>query len=147
MGDTAKYEGYTFKKIIDKGNKPYKVKCFETGEEKSSSISFEDAMNLIISPIEYGKSVLYIKSLDISYVEGVFKEALLNKKLSEINDIVRDEIAGKKIEGEIICYVRDEFDKSQVYTTEKYRIIATCERERARVITNITVEERNNLQG
>lgn len=142
MRNTVKYEGYTFEKINDKGYRPYKVKCYETGEEKSSSISFEDAMNLIISSIEYGKSVLHIKSLDKSYVEGVFKETLLDKKLSEINDIVRDEIAGKKIEGEIICYIRDEFNKSQVYTTEKYRIIVSYERERIRVITKITVEEK-----
>jgi len=142
MSNTIKYAGYTFEKINDKGNRPFKVKCYETGEEKSSSISFEDAMNLIISPIEHGKSVLHIKSLDKGYVESIFKEALLNRKLSEINDIVRDEIADKRIEGEIICYIRDEFNKSQVYTTEKYKIIASCERERIRFITNVTVEEK-----
>lgn len=142
MRDTVKYQGYTFEKINDKGNRPYKVKCYETGEEKSSSISFADAMNLIVSSVEYGKSVLHINSLDKSYVKGVFNDALLNKKLSEINDIVRDEIAGQKIEGAIICYVRDKFDKTQVYTTEKFRITATCERERVRVITNITIEEK-----
>lgn len=142
MRDTVKYKGFTFEKINAKGNRPYKVKCYETGEEKSSSISFEDAMNLIISSIEHGKSVLHIKSLDKSYVESVFKAALLNKKLSEINDIIKDEIVGKKIEGDIICYIRDEFNKSQVYTTEKYRIIASCERERVRGITSIIVEEK-----
>jgi len=142
MRDTVKYQGYTFEKINVKGNRPYKVKCYETGEEKSSSISFEDAMNLIISSIEYSKGVLHIKSLDKNYVEGVFKDALLNKKLSEINDIVKEEVAGKKIEGEIIFYVRYKFDKTQVYTTEKFRITASCERERMRVITNITVEEK-----
>lgn len=142
MKDTVKYEGYTFEKINDKGNRPYKVKCYETGEEKSSSISFGDAINLLLSPIEYGKSVLHIKSLDKSYVEEVFIDALLNKKLSEINDIVREEIAGKKVEGEIIYYISDESSKSQVYTTEKFRIIASCEHGRIRIITNITVEEK-----
>lgn len=142
MRDTVKYEGYTFEKINDKGNRPYKVKCYETKEEKSSSISFEDAINLIISTIEHSKSVLHNNSLDKSYVEGVFNDSLLNKKLSEINDIVRDEIAGKKIEGEINCYVRDNFDTTQVYSTKKFRITATCEHKRIRVITNITVEEK-----
>lgn len=99
-------------------------------------------MNLIVSSIEYSKSVLHIKSLDKSYVECVFKDALLNKKLSEINDIVKDGVVGKKIEGEINFYIRDKFDKTQVYTTDKYRITAICESERVRVITNITIEEK-----
>lgn len=142
MRDTVKYQGYTFEKINAKGDRPYKVRCYETGEEKNSSISFEDAMNLIISPIEYSKSVLHIKSSEKSYVEGVFKDVLLNKKLSEINDIVKDEVAGKKIEGEIIFCDRDKFDKTQVYTTEIFKITAICERKRVRIITNITIEEK-----
>ncbi len=142
MKDKLEYEGYTFEKINDKSDRPYKVKCYETGEEKSSSISFEDAMNLIISSIEFRKSVLHKNSLDKSYIEDIFKKALLNKKLSEINSIVEYEIAGKKIEGTIIYYERNKFDESQVYETEKYKIIASCEHRRVRGITNITVEDK-----
>lgn len=86
------------------------------GEEKSNATSFEDAMNLIVSSIEHSKGVLHIKSLDKDYVEGVFRDTLLNKKLSEIND------------------------KTQVYTTEQFRITASCEYERMRVITNFKLK-------
>ena len=81
MRGTVKHQVYTFEKINVKGNRPYKVKCYEEGEGKVS-ISFKNAMNLIISSIECSKDVLHIKSLDKHYVEGVFKDALLNKKLS-----------------------------------------------------------------
>lgn len=42
MGYMIKQDGYTFKKIESKiAEKPYRVRCIETGEEKDSSISYE----------------------------------------------------------------------------------------------------------
>lgn len=142
MDDLVRYKGFTFKTILHDGHRPYKVKCLETGEEKSSAISFEDAMELIVAINHFSKEVLRKNSGDENYVEQIFKDALFGQKLSQINDIVSNKISGEKIEGIIEYKTRDKFDKEQIYFTEKFRVTALCGKGNSRVIVDVIVEEK-----
>lgn len=141
MGDIIKQDGYTFEKIESKiAEKPYRVRCVETGDEKDSSISYEQAIYLILTPINYYKEKLVEDSKDREYVKNVFEKFLINNKLSELNKIVENEIAGTCITGRIIAIERQLDDLNQVYFTENYKITAICEYGRLRGITSILVE-------
>lgn len=143
MRKTFKHEGYTFEEIAGIDGNPFGVKCYETGQVKYSAISYEDAVNLILSLIHFYEDTFKLDSEDEEYVKKVFKNLLIGKKLSEINDIVRDEIAGKKIHGKITCIERNKFDINQVYYTDEFKIIASCKRKNLRTVNNIAIQKRN----
>ncbi|MBN3346145.1 hypothetical protein EXM98_02935 [Clostridium botulinum] len=141
MGYMIKQDGYTFKKIESKiAEKPYRVRCIETGEEKDSSISYEQAICLILTPINSHREKLVEDSKDEQYVKNVFEKCLINNKLSELNEIVENQIAGTRIAGQIIAIQRQMCDLKQIYFTEHYKITAVCEYGRLKGVTSILIE-------
>lgn len=81
MNDTFKYQGYTFLKIKSNNKeRPYKVRCLETSEEKDSGCSYNAAADLIVSPLVFAKKNLSQKSRNISYVKKTFENVLLGRK-------------------------------------------------------------------
>lgn len=142
-----KYKGYTFKlNTLNSNYRPYEAKCLETGLTKRSDISHDDAIGLIMGHIEYNKAMFHKQSKDKDFVKKLFFNELINKKLSQINDIVNERITGK-ISGKIIALRRELYDMEQVYLTEYFKVTAKCEKGRAIGITNILVEKvsKNNL--
>lgn len=140
MGDISKQEGYNFKKI--KSNKDYrtfKVICCENGIEEDSAISYDDAINLILEQINFSKEVNRIDNEDKQYIQSAFN-ILIGRNLSEINEVVENEIAGRKV-NKIVADPREKFALEQVYLTPNFRIIVSRENYRS-AINKVSVEER-----
>lgn len=137
--------GFAFKKIKSTNSmRPYRIECIELGNQenkKDSSISYEDAIELLIQPILSKQHLLTEKSMDKEYIKKAFTADLLGKKLSEINNIVSSEIADKKINGQICAIERAKFDMQQVYFTKYYKITVICENNMSREIIRIKVEK------
>lgn len=131
MGNTFEYRGYTFLKI--KSNikeRPYRVKCLQTLEEKDSGCSYEAAADLIISPMEFAQSTLKLNSQDINYVKKIFENRLLGKKKSECDNIVENDICHSNlIDGDIFHYNDTErFAEQKIYRTNHFEIKVLFER-------------------
>ena len=137
IGEIVYKDGFSFKKIksIDK-ERLYRVRCLENGEEKDSSINYDDAISLILGNISFAESRLIQKSKEKSYVKEIFEQNLKGYKLSEADDIVEDKILNKCIYGNI---QREKFDNKSVYKTDSFKIIVI--REHGKYITSIQVEE------
>lgn len=138
MVDVSEHEGYSFKKIkSNKNYRPFKVICCENAIEEDSAVSYEDAINLILSQINYSKEVNRINNESKEYIEKNFK-ILLDKSISEI-DYIYDTQIRYKIDN-IRAIKRDEFALEQVYVTPNFKIIVSRNNYRSR-ISNIKVEE------
>ena len=125
MCDTFVYKGYTFKKIksTDK-ERPYKVKCLETSDEKDSGCSYEAVADLIASPLEFSKNILLQKSQDINYVKNIFEEVLLGNKKSDCDELVENNIANANLIDGTIYYFTDKelFAEYKIYKTTNFEI-------------------------
>lgn len=50
-------DGYTFIEMkSNSSNRPYRVKCLETGEEKESAISYNDAAGMLVCLNNFAKN-------------------------------------------------------------------------------------------
>lgn len=146
MSDLIKREGLEFLKIQKVNQRrPYRVKCisakYSSEEPKDSEISYDDAIDLLIQNIRFHEARTSDKDSDIEYIRRVFTEALKGKKLSECNEIVKNEIAGQKIKEQITASPRGQFDMEQVYITKHFKIIVICEWSGMAGITKIKVDK------
>lgn len=123
-------DGFTFLCINSHNpERPYKVRCLETGETKESALSYEDAAGLISGPLMYAKRKLEIDSQTPSYVKEVFERHLLGRKKSECSGIVEEEIVGRNlIKGMIIQKPeKEKFEKFIEYETEYFSVCVSFE--------------------
>lgn len=134
--------GYTFKCEMSKNkHREYKVTCMENGIKKESAISFDDAIGLIRGIMDFNAQIPEQNSSDKEYVRKLFENNLIGEKLSKLDNIVRDEIAGK-INGIIYSIDRQNMAIEQIYKTDNFIITAKCEKGRIRGVTTIDIIER-----
>lgn len=145
MENQFKMDGYTFKEIKSiNPHRPYRVRCIETGDEKDGEISYQEVAGLLAGQYEFAKSMWESNCKDENYVKGVFSDALLGRKKSECDEIVRTEIVEqRKIKGEVISMSGDRFDKYKEYRTEYFVIKVLFENGLMRKSTSVTIEKRN----
>jgi len=110
----------------------------ENGITKESAISYEDAIGLIRGIIDFNTYQLSQKSSDIDYVRKLFEDNLIGEKLSKLDDIVKEEIAGK-IKGTIYSIPRQKMAIEQRYKTDNFVVTAKCEKGRAIGVTSIDI--------
>lgn len=131
MGEVFNHNGYTFEKIKSNNKqRPFRVKCIETLEEKESGCSYEDAADLISSPLEFAKNAHILNSQDINYIQKTFEQVLIGKKKSECDYYVENDILNMNlIEGNIYYFNDTEkFAKYKIYKTEYFKIEVRFER-------------------
>lgn len=145
MENQFKMDGYTFKEIKSTNpHRPYRVRCIETGDEKDGAISYQEAAGLLVGQYEVAKNMWENNCKDEDYVKRVFSDALLGRKKSECDEIVRTEIVEqRKIKGEVISISGDRFDKYKEYRTEHFVIKVLFENGLMRKSTNVIIEKRN----
>lgn len=144
MGNTSDYRGHKFLKIKSNNKeRPYRVKCLETLEEKDSGCSYEAAADLIVSPMEFAQNNLKLNSKDIDYVRKTFEERLIGKKKSECDNIVINEILNRTlIDGDIFYFTDTErFAEYKIYRTNHFEIKVLFENSLSRGATKIIVKE------
>ena len=147
MDNQFKINGYTFREIKSTNpHRPYRVRCIETGEEKDSSISYEEAAGLLVGQYEFAKDVWDRKCKDETYVKQIFSNALLGRKKSECDEAVKTEIVEQgKIKGTVLSIVsEDKFAEYKEYQTEHFLIRVLFENGLIRKSTKILIEKRNN---
>lgn len=128
MDEQFTRDGFTFLQIKSRNpERPYKVRCLETGETKDSALSYEDAAGLITGPLMYAKRKLELDSQTSSYVKDVFERHLLGRKKSECGSIVEEEIVGRTlIKGLIIQKKeKEKYEKFIEYETEHF-LVRVC---------------------
>jgi hypothetical protein len=125
-------------------HREYKVTCLENGITKESGISFDDAIGLIKGIIDCNTYQLSQKSSDIEYVRSLFEDKLIGEKLSKLDDIIKEEIAGK-IKGTIYSIPRQKMAIEQIYKTDNFVITAKCEKGKARGVTSIDISEKSKI--
>lgn len=137
--------GYTFVEIESKNsNRPYRVRCRETGEEKDSAISSEDAASLLINNEKFSKSWSHRHDEDEAYIKRIFTEVLLGRKKSECGSLVKNEITDKKrIAGTIVSGSnQDRYVPYIEYQTEDFIVTVHFERGIRNKSTKISIKER-----
>lgn len=131
MDNIFSHRNYTFKIIKSKDdNRPFRVRCLETSDEKDSACSYEDAANRIIEPLEFAKNTRRSNSQDIDYVKRIFEQTLIGKKKSECDDLVRENIFDRDLIEGTIYYFKDEerFAEYKKYQTNNFEIMVLFER-------------------
>ena len=144
MEDLIKSGGYTLESIKStNAQRPYRVRCLETGATNDSAISYEDAAALIIGVINFAEATLDINSKDIAYVEKVFSERLLGKKKSICDEIVNEIIDRQIIKGNIWKIPETEkYERKVAYLTEYFSVDVLFEHGLFSGATQIIVNER-----
>lgn len=146
MENQFRLNGYTFKQIKSNNpHRPYRVRCIETGDEKDSAISYEEAASLLTGQYAFAKSMWEINCKDEKYVKEVFSNVLLGRKKSECDELVKSEIVEQeKIKGTITSIISDDkFAKYKEYQTEFFVVKVLFENGLMRKSTKITIEKRN----
>lgn len=147
MGNIFKIEEYSFTEIKSNNhNRPFRVRCLETGEEKDSAISYEDAAWLIIGPNRFAKSIIDGHNQDEIYIREVFTEVLLGRKKSECDDLVKSEIVERgRIRGTIVSIQSQErFAEYKEYQTDYFIVKILFENGLQRRSTQVLIEKRNS---
>lgn len=141
MSNLIECGGYSFKTIKETNpHRPYKVCCVETGGQKDSAISYQDAINLLLCEINYANTKLDVFSKDAEQVKKLFEEKLLNRKKSECDAIVEDIVYKQIIRGDIFKLPETEKYENQIkYQTEHFLVVVHFEK-RFCGATKITVE-------
>lgn len=142
MKNTFKLDGYTFKEIkSDNPHRPFRVRCLETGEEKDGAISYNEAASLIVGQNQFAKSVIECNNKDSEYVRKIFEKTLLNRKKSECDSLVNEEISSKgKLKGNIISIIpEDKFITYKQYRTDFFYIKVLFENGIRRKCTKIEI--------
>ena len=87
MSETFEREGYHFQEVraIIK-QRPYRVRCIETGDFKDSEVSYGDAAMLILQEIKFAES----HSQDVDYVKQMFINKLLGKTKGECDEVIKE---------------------------------------------------------
>ena len=145
MENTFKLDGYTFQEIkSNNANRPFRVRCIETGEEKDGSISYNEAASLLIGEYQYTENVIKSNSKDINYVRKVFREALLGRKKSECDNLVEEEIVNGGRLKECITSIssQDKFAIYKQYKTEYFYVKVLFENGIMNKCTKIEVSEK-----
>lgn len=146
MENIFKQDKYTFKELpSQKGGRPYRVKCVETGEEKDSFISYADAAGLLIGTYNFADEIIKFNSQNKDYIEKIFHQ-LLGKKKSQCSNLVREEIAPSgQIQG-VITQIKsdDKLETKLKYQTEYFDISVLFENGLMRGATKIIIEKRND---
>ena len=76
--DLFEISGFHFKPIKSTNDhRPYRIKCIETLDEKDSALSYQDAANLLITPILFVRQKLTDDSQNMNYVRTVFEKVLI----------------------------------------------------------------------
>ena len=76
--DLFEISGFHFKSIKSTNDhRPYRIKCIETLDEKDSALSYQDAANLLITPILFVRQKLTDDSQNMNYVRTVFEKVLI----------------------------------------------------------------------
>lgn len=76
--DLFEISGFHFKPIKSTNDhRPYRIKCIETLDEKDSALSYQDAANLLITPILFARQKLTDDSQNMNYVRTVFEKVLI----------------------------------------------------------------------
>lgn len=133
--------GYTFKAVKSTNpQRPFKVRCLQTLEEKDSAMSYEDAISLLLTPKLSCQAKLDEDSQNIEYVKNVFS-ILIGKKKSECDEIVENDIANRGlIKGTIYSIKEKErFQVYKEYKTENFLITVHFENGLMRGCTRIDV--------
>lgn len=147
MDEQFKQDGFTFVCInSSQPERPYRVRCLETGDTKDSALSYEDAAGLIVGPLMYAAKKLEIDSKDPIYVKKVFEQHLLGRKKSQCNAIVEEEIVGRQlIRGDIYCKAEKErFEKFIEYETEEFIVHVCFEHGLFRGSTCISIQKKTD---
>lgn len=145
MSDKFSKEGFTFLQIQSQNpERPYKVKCLETGETEDSALSYEDAANLLIGPFMYAQNKLETDSQTASYVKKTFERHLLGRKKSECRNIVEKEIVGNNlIKGSIVQKAeKEKFENFIEYETECFFVRVCFEKGLFCGATTILIENK-----
>jgi hypothetical protein len=145
MEDLIKRGGYTFKSIKSiNAQRPYRVRCLETGATSDSALSYEDAVAFIIGTINFAEATLDSNSKDITYVEKVFSERLLGKKKSICDEIVNEIIDRQIIKGDIWKVPeKEKYERKVEYLTEQFSVDVLFEHGLFSGATKIIVNKRN----
>lgn len=81
MDNKFNVEEYSFIEIKSNNhNRPFRVRCIETRDEKDSSISYRDAAELLTCHYIFAKNIDDKNNMDEGYVKKVFTDSLLGKK-------------------------------------------------------------------
>lgn len=145
MENTFKQDGYTFKEIkLVLPHRPYRVKCLETGHEKDSAISYNDAASFLTQEYIRIKERDENDTKDINYVKKIFEDTLLNRKKSECDDLVKNEIVYQnKLLGNITSFNNeDKLALYKEYQTEYFDIKVLFENGFSRKSTKIEIRKR-----
>jgi nucleoside-triphosphatase THEP1 len=146
MENQFKVDGYTFKEIKSTNpHRPYRVRCIETGDEKDGAISYEEAARLLIGQYEFAKNIWDNNCKDEKYVNKIFSNALLGRKKSECDEVVKTEIIEQgKIKGTVLSITsEDKFAEYKEYQTEHFVIKVLFENGLIRKSTRVVVEKKN----
>ena len=125
MEDRFKVDKYTFKEIKSTNSyRPFRVRCVETGDEKDSSISCEDAAMLLVGQYQFAEDIWSNNCKDEKYVQQIFADALLGRKKSECDEVVEQEIVRQeKIKGKIFSIAsEDKYALYKEYRTEHFLV-------------------------
>lgn len=142
MQDQFSYKGYKFI-IIDSVNpqRPYNVRCIETGDIKDSAISYMDAAGLIICSVLFAKNKLENDSKNKEYVYRVFVEKFIGRKKSECDKIVNEILERQLINGNIIkLSEKEKYSQILEYYTENFKIGVHFEKGLFCGATKVTVD-------
>jgi len=145
MENQFKLNGYTFKEIKSNNpQRPYRVRCLETGEEKDGEISYEEAAGLLIDLYNFANNLFESNCKDEEYIKKVFSNALLGRKKSECDKVVESEIVGQeKVKGTIVSVVSDDnFAEYKEYQTEYFNVKVLFENGLMRKSSKVIVEKR-----
>lgn len=146
MEDRFKVDKYTFKEIKStNSHRPFRVRCVETGDEKDSSISCENAATILVEQYQLAENVWDNKCKDEKYVWQVFADALLGRKKSECDEVVEQEIVGQeKIKGDIFSIAsEDKYALYKEYRTEHFLVRVLFENGLMRKATKVLIEKGN----
>ena len=143
MAEIKSSHGYTFKTIPHTNpQRPYRVRCMETLEEKDSALSYDDAISLLVQPMLFAQARHEFNSKDKFYIENVFS-ILKGKKKSQCDELVKSEIIDRDLVlgGVAIVEETERFQKYKVYKTLYFRITILFENGLMCGCTKIIVEK------
>lgn len=145
MDEIIEKEGYKF--IIIKSinpDRPYRIRCLnpiDSEDTKDSSISYDNAIDLYLDIIKFKKSIQMNIIQDEKRVKKIFLDALLYKNISDINDIVKNTIAGTQLKDTIYYEKREKTEHIQRYRTSYFEIEVICNQYIPRKVKEIKVKK------
>lgn len=142
MSEIFAKDGYTFEEIkADNPERPFKVKCLQTGDTKDSSIGSIEAADLLVDIYKFHENVSLKNNKDKEYVKKVFEEVLRDRKRFECDNLVKLKIVDERRLSGTIISIKDNSEYLK-YATEQFIVKVYFNNGFRRAVTDIVVENK-----